>query len=70
MMLIAADARMRAFRDLFRGERDEWIHHAINACETPAELREVKHEICDMLGVTPQWLNKLLRGEAYRRKDD
>lgn len=63
----AVQARMGQFLDQYRAERNEWIHKAIECAETPHDRITVKHEICILLGVTPQWLNKLLRGDAYRR---
>lgn len=66
----AVVVRLRQFRDQFRDERDQWISKALETAETPGERAAVKRELCSILGVTPQWLNKLLKGEAYRRSSD
>ena len=55
--------RMTEYKALFRDERDEAVRDALAHGVT-------KKEIVQILGCTPQWLNKLLRGEAYRRSTD
>lgn len=61
--LEAVTERMTQYRDAFRDERDKAVIRAI-------EAGIPKKELADMLNVTPQWLNKLKRGEAYRRASD
>lgn len=69
-MIQAVDRRMMEFHIMFRDERDEAIKLLVSEAKTPGERNSIKRELCTLLGVTPQWLNKLLRGEAYRRRTD
>lgn len=55
--------RMIEYRNMFRDERDEAVREALKKGVT-------KREVTEILDVTPQWLNKLLRGQAYRRSTD
>lgn len=64
------DNRMKKFHVMFREERDVIIHRLLDEAKTPGERIAIKRELCTILGVTPQWLNRLLRGEAYRRSTD
>lgn len=66
----AVIVRLQMFRDMFRDERDEWIVKALDTARTPSERLEIKRELCVVLGVTPQWLNRLLKGDAYRKGSD
>lgn len=59
--LEAVDVRMAMFKEQFRNERDDAVKAAI-------ELGYSRQEIADVLGVTPQWVNKILRDEARRRR--
>jgi ribosome-binding protein aMBF1 (putative translation factor) len=61
--LEAVTERMTQYRDAFRDERDKAVMRALEAGVS-------KKELADTLNVTPQWLNKLKRGEAYRRASD
>jgi hypothetical protein len=55
--------RMAEYRGMFREERDEWVRECLNNGVS-------KKDIAEILGVSPQWLNRLLRGQAYRRSTD
>lgn len=59
--LDAVDKRMAAFKEQFRIERNMAVSKAI------LEAKVTKQEVADVLGVSPQWVNKLLRDEARRR---
>jgi hypothetical protein len=61
--LEAAVERMTTFQELFRDERDEAVRKA-------AEVKVPKTEIAAIVHSTPQWVNKILRGEAYKRRTD
>lgn len=61
--LEAVVERMSQFRDQFRDERDQAIHRAV-------ALKIPRKEIADTIGVTPQWINSMIRGTAYRRRED
>lgn len=61
--LEAATERTLVFRALFRDERDEAIKKAVEAKVSTAEVATIVHS-------TPQWVNKILRGEAYGRRTD
>lgn len=63
--LVSAQRRLLEIRDTYRMERDEAIRYAISLGGSRA-----KKEICVIIDASPQWLNKLLRGEAYRRSSD
>jgi methionine synthase II (cobalamin-independent) len=55
-----AEKRTQEFREMFRDERDAAIKMAVDA-------RVPKKEIAEIVHSTPQWVNKILRGEAYGR---
>lgn len=61
--LDAVDKRMAAFKNQFRIERNMAVSKAI-------EAKVSRQEVADVLGVTPQWINKLLRDEAKRREHE
>lgn len=60
---IAAGGRMTQFVELFREERDIVIKKAV-------EARIPRATIAVIIDASPQWVNKILRGEAYRRSSD
>lgn len=55
--------RMMDYKTLFRDDRDAAVRKAL-------ELKVPKTLIAGELKVSTVWLNKLLRGEAYRRNTD
>lgn len=59
--LEAVEARISFFKEEFRNERDDAVKAAI-------EQGHSRQEIADVLGMSPQWVNKLLRDEARRRR--
>jgi hypothetical protein len=61
--LEAAGGRMTQFVEMFRDERDDAIRRAKDAGATT-------REIAPYVKASPQWVNKVLRGEAYRRRSD
>lgn len=60
---LAMVIRMKSILDFEREERDKAIRRAV-------ELGVPKPALAKKIGVSTVWLNKLLRGQAYRRKTD
>jgi hypothetical protein len=60
---MAMEERMKQLIAVEREERDRAIRSAVDHGVTKAKLSAEMH-------ITPQWLNRILRGEAYRRKTD
>lgn len=59
----AVQRRMMQYRDAFRDERDALVIRGI-------QEGIPKKELAMILGVSVTWLNKLVKGEAYRRSTD
>lgn len=63
MRYLAMERRVQDHLAMERKERDEAIRHACHAGNP-------KIKIARMLNMTPQWLNAILRGTAYKRRSD
>jgi hypothetical protein len=60
---MAMEERVKQLVAVEREERDRAIRQAV---EHGVPKSKLAAEMC----MTPQWLNRILKGEAYRRKTD
>lgn len=60
---LAMGQKCKTILEFEREQRDQAVRRAV-------ELGVPKPLIAKKIGVSTVWLNKLLRGEAYRRKTD
>lgn len=64
---VAATERLTRLRNEYRDERDAAIRRAVEIGGP-----KVKKDVAELIGATPQWINRLLRlgKDAYRRQSD